>query len=272
MNFFCALILFLSYSSSSAQVIKGKIVNDANGEPLVYCTVGVIGQPIGAITNQNGLFVLTIPEAMRTAQIKISMIGFESRLFSIQQLPNAENTIRLKEQPVELSNVLVTSTKTKRSSLGRKSSSRFFVTGWGGPSTGGERGTLIEVRKPVFVEKVNFNVAYIGFDSVLIRLHIRKIRDGVPGEELLPKNIFVVCKSAGWTEIPVESYNLYYDENIAVTLEWVNAWGVLKKENYANSLKFSLSFLPGILFGKDGSNASWLVFKHSPGIFLTVQQ
>ncbi len=270
-----AVLLFTSINYLSlSQVITGKVVNDATGDPLEFSSVGIVGHAIGDITDSKGNFRLTGNSLSKDAQVRISMIGFQAQTFYVRDLLDKENILRLKEQTVGLSEVVVKSSKTKRNTIGTKSSTKHILTGWGAAGEGGERGLRIEIKgKPIFIEKLNFHIAYNQFDSVLIRLHIRKIENGTPSEELLHDNILTISRSAGWVEIDLSKYNLFYSEDIAVTLEWVKAWGLFQKDFYNNGTKFSLNYFKGTLFAKEASESNWTVFKHkSPGIYLTVQQ
>lgn len=205
------------------------------------------------------------------------MIGFEAQIIPLNELTGKENTIRLKEHSVQLSEVIVRPGKIKRKTIGTKNSSTKSVTGWGGCGNCGEdlggieRGIRIDISKPVFLEKVNFHVAYFGFDSMVVRLHVRKIENDHPDKELLNNNIYVRVKSTGWYEIDLRKYNLTFSQDLAVSIEWVKAWG--KRKDQENSLKLSLAFFKGTLFAKDANEGQWVVQRHvSPGIYLTVQE
>ncbi|MBS1489256.1 MAG: carboxypeptidase-like regulatory domain-containing protein [Bacteroidetes bacterium] len=269
---FTYLFIFVATLSLS-QSVTGKVVNDSNSEPLEFASIGVIGTNLGTLSNEKGLFNLNVSSQSPEARVRISMIGFEAQIILLENLINKETVIRLKEHSVQLNEVLVKSTKTKQKTIGTKTSSKHFLTGWGGYGAG-ERGILIKVAKPIYIEKVNFHIAYLEFDSVLFRLHIRKIENGSPTDELLNDNIYIKAKSTGWHEIDLNKYDLSFSQDIAVTIEWVKTWGKIKHpENWRNSLKLSMAFAKGILYGKEANEAQWTIYKRgSPGIYLTVQQ
>ena len=273
MRIVVTVLLFTSIKFlACSQMISGKIVNEANGNPLEFVSVGVISLNIGTVSDEKGFFNIDLKDVSPTAQVRVSMIGFVAQTFSVKDLLKKDNLVRLNEQVIDLNEVVVKASQTKRKVLGTKSSTRFIVTGWGGYGTGGERGIKIEVNsQPIFVEKLNFHVAVNTFDSLLLRLHIRNIKNGVPKNELLPDNILTKVISTGWFEINLEKYNLSYNQDIAVSLEWVKAWG--KKKGLENNFLLSLNYFKGTLYGKEASEANWSVFKHkSPGIYLTIQE
>jgi hypothetical protein len=272
-------ILFLNLICSSLtfcqSVVSGQIVDANNREPLAFVSVGIMGTDKGTITNENGFFKLAINGISPEAKVRFSMVGFESQTIVVKDFISNENVIQMKEQPFKLKEVVVRSTKTKRWTIGTKASNAKTVTGWGGcgncsAELGGiERGIAMKISKPVFVERVNFFVAYFGYDSMLLRLHVRKIKNDLPAEELLTENIYARIKSTGLAEIDLTNYNLIFSEDIAVSVEWVKAWG--KREGQENALKLSLKMFTGTLFAKDAIEGRWTVQKHmSPGIYLTV--
>ncbi len=60
-------------SSDSGNKIQGTVV-DNHGEPIIGATVKVVGTAIGAVTDINGKFMLTIPAGKR---IRVSYIGYK---------------------------------------------------------------------------------------------------------------------------------------------------------------------------------------------------
>jgi len=96
MNFFPAIILFSLLSVQlHCQVITGKIVDSSNMNPLEYVSIGIIGTPLGTLTNAKGEFGLEVKGQSNKAIVRFSMIGFMSQLFSLEELSNKKNVIRL---------------------------------------------------------------------------------------------------------------------------------------------------------------------------------
>jgi len=274
---FSSLLFTVVASICFGQTISGKVINEATHEPLYYVSIGIINTNLGTITNENGFFKLEVKGLSPQTKVRISMIGFEAQIILVNDLVDKETTILLKENFVQLSEVIIKPQKIKRKTIGTKSSSTKNVTGWGGCGNCGEdlggieRGIRIDISKPVFIEKVNFHLAYFGFDSMLVRLHIRKIENDYPGTELLNTNIYAKIKSTGWHEIDLIQYNLSFSQDIAVSIEWVKAWGKIKDKE--NSMKLSVALFKGKLYAKDANEGKWVVQKNvSPGIFLTVEE
>ncbi len=70
--------MILSAGLAYAQTnIKGTVVNAEDGEPIVGATVKVVGSAVGAVTDINGAFSLTVPAGH--SQIEVSYVGMQSK-------------------------------------------------------------------------------------------------------------------------------------------------------------------------------------------------
>ena len=75
---FLFVTLFLASAIGYCQVqpitISGTVTDAETGEFLVYATVGLIGIPVGTISNAKGEFDFHIPEHYAAETVQISMI------------------------------------------------------------------------------------------------------------------------------------------------------------------------------------------------------
>lgn len=86
-------------------LVKGKILND-KGNGLAGVTVSVKGEPVNAITNENGNFELNVPKA--SATLIFSSIGYENQEVKVKN--NTIVSIVMRERVTELQKVEVVST------------------------------------------------------------------------------------------------------------------------------------------------------------------
>ena len=74
---FClAFLVQLAYSQQIT--ITGKVVDIATKEPLPFASIGILGKPIGLISNEQGEFDFHIPAEMRNDILVISMLGYKT--------------------------------------------------------------------------------------------------------------------------------------------------------------------------------------------------
>lgn len=93
--------LFLSIGMALAQTKVTGTVNDDSGEPIIGASVVVQGSKVGAVTNSDGQFTLTVPKGKK---IVVSYLGMQSQTVS----PKAKMTITLQPDNQTLNEVVVT--------------------------------------------------------------------------------------------------------------------------------------------------------------------
>jgi hypothetical protein len=267
------------------QTISGYVIDDSNGEPLIYASIGVLETIQGTITNEEGNFTLDLKYLPSTMIVRFSMIGFKARTITIDQLlNNKHDTIRLRRETYNLSEVLVRPSG-KFINVGTMGYSfKNGFCGWGGNDfgKGWEIGTMIDLdNSPKRLKSLHIRVNKQSYDSSLFRLHVRDVVDSLPRNELLKTNILIsITKESGWIEIDLSKYNLVFEGKISLTLEWIKVIGldmtklVTSKgvNNNFPAVTFNVKQKEGLTFRKWGTEAKWTYQdKISPSIYLTVQ-
>ena len=284
MKIFQILLLSIIFSTQiHGQLITGKIINEKNNEPIEYVNIGIVDMPIGTTTDENGNFRLDFKSQLVENKVRISMIGYKSKTFRIEELFNKENIIALEEQFYEIPEVVVRPNGKQRKVGTTKISRGGGVCGWGGTQFGAghEIGTLIDLgEKLVKLKSLHIRLYKQSFDSTLLRLHIRDIVDNLPNRELLKENIYLtISQESGWVEIDISRYDIVLSGEIALTLEWLNVFGVNEnrlirmnksKEPSANVL-FNVRKRSGLLYMRRGSEAKWTIIDtQSPSFYFTI--
>ena len=277
------LVLFLNLQFYG-QTIIGYVIDDSNGEPLIYASIGVIETTFGTITNEKGNFRLDVINLPPKSIVRISMIGFKARTFTIDQLISEQDTIPLERGTYNLPEVFV-SPGGKLIKLGTTSFSfKNGFCGWGGNDfgKGWEIGTMIDLgNSPKRLKSLHIRINKQSFDSSLFRLHIRDLADSLPRNELLNTNILIsITKESGWIAIDLSKYNLVFEGEIALSLEWIKVIGMdmnklitLKGSNQSYpAVTFNKKRKEGLTFTRWGTEAKWAYHdKSSPSIYLIVQ-
>ena len=210
------------------------------------------------------------------------MIGYEPRKFTVKDLRNNKNEIKLNEITIELAEIIIEPTKERK--IGATSYSRYSGwSGWGGLRTrkGYEIGILLDLgSKPVEVKNLNILLKRQSFDKTLFRLHIRATKDTLITDELLTENIiFPVTKESGWVEIDLESYNIVLSGKVGVTLEWLDILG----NNPDRAIKINKRMTDAYFLFKNKKNqiglyrwgieSKWVINKKkSPSMYLTIRE
>jgi outer membrane receptor protein involved in Fe transport len=119
-NLFTSLIILLFASAASAQTgtIRGQVIDDGNGEPLIGTTVSIRGTTMGSATDMDGKFTIA-NVAPGTHSLQVSFISYLTTVVADVVVAANEvtlvNNIRLKEASTQLQEVVVTSTVLKNS-------------------------------------------------------------------------------------------------------------------------------------------------------------
>ena len=110
----CFLLFGLFTYAQETSTISGFVREDASGEPISYANVFLAETFLGAATNNDGYFVITkIPSGQY--EINASMIGFGvfKKQINITDGEMIRLDIRLTEQAIETSEILVTAERQK---------------------------------------------------------------------------------------------------------------------------------------------------------------
>jgi outer membrane receptor protein involved in Fe transport len=115
---FCAL-LAASSNAQTVGAIAGQVVDDATGMPIPYIQVYVVGEDVGAVTDERGRF--RIPEAQAGARLlRAEGLGYTASEAPVTVVAGgtAEIAIALRPEPLRLDEIVVTGTAA--GALGRQ--------------------------------------------------------------------------------------------------------------------------------------------------------
>ncbi|OFX90091.1 MAG: hypothetical protein A2W99_17345 [Bacteroidetes bacterium GWF2_33_16] len=284
MRIFLIVLFYLSLTINlQSQIIYGRILGSENGEPLEYASIGIVNTSFGVITDENGYFKLEAREQDPSSKVRVSMIGYKPQLFTIKELENRENIIKLIISPIEIAEIIIKPT-TKERKVGKTGhNKKCGLSGWGGLNErkGYEIGTNIELGdQPVIIKSLHIQLHRQSFDTSFYRLHIREINDTIVTNELLTGNIIVsITNESGWAKIDLDEYNLVHSGEIAITLEWLRVAG----NNTDRAMKINDRIHDAYILFKNqknhygiyrwGTEAKWTITKTcGPSIYLTIKE
>jgi len=275
-----ALIVFFQFRVSGQEIV-GRIVDAKTNKPLEYVGVGIINTNFGTITDKNGHFSFEA-KVNELSIVRISMIGYESQTFTVKELRQNKNDIKLNEASIVLPEVIIKPTTERK--IGATSSNRFSGwSGWGGLRTrkGHEIGIIIDLgEKPVEIKNLNILLKRQSFDKSLFRLHIRRIDNSLVTNELLTENIiFPITKESGWVEIDLEPYDIILSGKVGVTIEWLD----VKGNNPDRAIKINKRKTAAYILLKNKKNqigllrweieSKWRITKkYSPSMYVTIRE
>ena len=268
----------------NGQAIEGRILDSLRNMPLEYVSIGIINTRYGTITDQKGEFGLELQEVEPESMVRISMIGYKSQFFTLEELLNRNKVIKLVVEPFPIEEVTVKPFgepyeigTTRYTRLGN-------WCGWGGSrfGKGHEIGTRLELGdNPVHIRKLHVHVHRQAYDTSWYRLHIRDLKGGKPYRELLTSNIVVaIMEESGWVELNLDKYNIVVQGEVALTLEWLKVRGINEDRAMKINDRVTSEYVllntkknQGCIYTKWGVEGKWETGNRgSPAIYLTVQQ
>jgi hypothetical protein len=113
---FTLLLLTLVSASAFGQNrrVSGRVTVEGSSEPLVAASVNVVGTSIGAYTDDQGRFTLTVPDGPAT--LRVRRIGFVQKTVPIAAGDN-DLTVTMARDALQLETQVITGAATTVSSL-----------------------------------------------------------------------------------------------------------------------------------------------------------
>jgi len=271
------LVLFIAlYSRAEAQQVRGAIKDASTKQPLAYVHVGVFNKNMGVISHDNGEFEIDLSRALPGDELGFSMIGYETKIIKIESLGNEYLSIHLTPRQYMLKEVIVRDKKRETKKLGRTEPSK-WTTGQSGQAEfgfGGEWGLRINHEgKKYWLDDIQFHLRYNTVDSVLYRIQIYSIKDNLPGESLLKKDLFVKSyKNKKWIIAYCEDLQVIIDQDVIVTFEFVRWWIGKSGENRLFTTH-GIGYDVGTTYYRQSSLDAWSINKKPPvTMFMTVEE
>ena len=100
--FVCLLTNLTAFGQEEGQAVsedflrfQGEVLDAETGDPLVFATLILEAQNISTITNSEGEFLLKVPKEAEGGKVKISFLGYTSRVIPLSQFKAEGNQIAL---------------------------------------------------------------------------------------------------------------------------------------------------------------------------------
>lgn len=88
-------------------VLSGKVVDAETSEPLPFATVGISHRGRGMVTNNNGDFILKIPDEYLNDTLSVSYVGYINRLIPVRSMPGNVMTISMERDFVPIPEIII---------------------------------------------------------------------------------------------------------------------------------------------------------------------
>lgn len=247
-------------SFSQERQIKG-IITDSLHNPIQYVNIGVLNKPIGTVSNQNGEYSLNINKSLDSDTLKISCLGYKTIEKRINKIENNNFNVSLINYVDELKEVIIKSDKLKTYTDGKdktnvSSEVTFAIPGQKDLNLGSEVGRKFSLgsKKPSLLNEFKFFIKQNNFESVKFRINIYSILKNKPNQKLNDENIIIkIEKEKGWIIVDLSQYDIKVQEDIIVSVEWIESSKVGNKL----SLPICIPSFSSTHYYKFGTQAQW---------------
>ena len=251
------LLCLISNAIFGQDIADGIIKNTQTNEPIPYVNLGILNRDKGTVSNEKGEFSLEIPNEYVNDTIKISSIGYETKIFIANEfikILKENKTITLSEKTIELNEVVVSNKKLKEKVLGNKTKSKMMRGGFRNAELGNELGIKIKIKKsPTYINKFHANVTSNTGEKMKFRLNFYSIEKGLPKEKLINQNIiFSIDSKEGEFTLDLSKYNLVVEKDFYLTMELIENQG-----NKENEVFFSAGLMGNATVTRLTSQAEW---------------
>ena len=93
--------------NTSVKTIRGKVIDKNNLKPLSFASVIIANSEIGTVTNNDGEFILKIPEPSDSKTITISYMGYTPVNYNFTDLKDKNNLIAMTPEVIEFQEIIV---------------------------------------------------------------------------------------------------------------------------------------------------------------------
>lgn len=251
------LLLLFPMLANAQLKLAGKVLDATNKQSIAYANVENYKAQIGTQTNQDGIFELNISKGKASDTVKISCVGYADKY--ITDLQSNEHLIyELLPLVFQLNEVKVSNKKPREIEVGIlnrsghkwESVNRRFQT----PGTQSAIYLKNDNFKSAYLKMLHFYMGDEMFDAPF-RVHIYANNDGIPGQDLLEKNLtYSAVKQNSWNTFDITDYNILMPENgLWVSIEWI------ANEKYKKTVHSTIKY-------PDGSIKPWTYTYYGPEI------
>lgn len=217
--------LLISFCSVRAQnlAVESQVV-DENGTGVPFAAVGIIAKKFGTVTFEDGSFTLAKKKNYQQDTLIVSAIGFKRRKLAYAEfIKEKPKTIELKENVVQLQEVVVTKKGWEISKIGEKRKKTSSALRFYGPKEGTTLAVLLnEDRKSLFIREVSIAVGMNNLKQADFRCMLFSIdENSLPSEQLFQENIIQKVKDEKGTVTFTLPEEFWIDKPFYIGFEWV---------------------------------------------------
>ena len=277
------IVLFVAagFSLTGQSILQGKVIDSLTNQPISYVNIGVLGENVGTVTNRNGEFSLNIRDEESNSSIRISMVGYESKTFTISDFRNIlkkNGQVYMSEIVYDMEDIVVKAKKFKGKKIREKVVGNSIEyegsrIGFETNQLGNEIGIVVKIKnRPTLIQDLSVYIADNEFDGFKFRVNIYNLNNGLPDSSILKENIIVESEiKQGKLTVDLSQYDIIVEDDFFVSIEWIEDMG-----DYGLSFAVDISGSASPSIVRATSQGEWkevgrLAYGAGIGIALTIR-
>jgi len=257
--------LTLTAQTQSFTNISG-LIQDANGNPISYVNVGIVGTSTGTVSKEDGSYSLFFKNNIKQNDtLRFSIIGYESQSFLIKDMKD-QQTIILQDAIFELGEVVVRPQLSNQKSIGRSKvkgnrNVNFLIAKKPRQNMGAEIGKKFNIKNtPTKIQSLRFYIRANKFSSAKFRIAFYSTKKNMPDKNLINQDIIVTVndKKTGWIDVDLTTYDIFTKDDFIATVQWIDSSG----DGKGLSMPIRFPVFGKKHYYKYGSQANWKRFKN----------
>ena len=258
--YLATLLLLLFIASAMAQPISGRITDSRTHAALPYVNIGVVGQALGTVADEQGAYTLIFQKSLATKTVRISSLGYAPRTLTLAELAARPN-VELTPEAVPLAEVQVRGKALRRThTLGNTGNAAMAANTLGSNSLGAQVGAVIKLsRRPTRLVQAVFNIARSSPGQVTFRVNIYRLdADGKPTEnKLLRRDVIVTSPVVrGPITVDLSADQLVLNEDFFLAIELLK-WTDPAPTGSEFAFSAALGYFHNEIYYRHTSQAVW---------------
>lgn len=276
------IVLTLLYSAfifSQEKTISGTIM-DSLKKPIKYANIGILHKPIGTVSNENGEFTFVSDKVIELDTLKFSCVGYKSKQIILKNtaVVVGKFNVTLDDYIEKLDEVIISPSNLKSYTEGKQKTETQHAVFFSNPNLkninlGSEMGRKFSLgdKKISLLSEFKFFIKDNNFEMVKFRINFYTIKNNKPDKQINKSNIIVQVNSKlrDWVNVDLSAYEIKIQEDIIVTVEWIEHSNDGTKLN----LPIIIPSFGSTHYYKFGSQGTWLKYGNisSPMVLLYKQ-
>lgn len=219
-----------TFGWANAQRLTGKVSDVESKNSIPYASVGLLHKNAGVVADSNGLFSLNLESFSESDTLRISAIGFEEQNFLVAHcktyfINDGIFNFELVPKVKDIDEVKISPTSSKIITSGNNIKSSMIIAGFQNKNRGAELGTVLKYSKKRKGQILSFNFNITGHlnDTILFRINVYDLKNGVPNKNILDEPIFFKSiPTEGKLTLDVSELDLFIKEDCFLSIELID--------------------------------------------------